>query len=1075
MKNQRRRFFSIVLALTLMAGLLTPSAATEADPLDSASAWARGGVSEAVEKGFVPPDLQSSYAKDITRQEFCRMAVSWLEFALSKPAGDILRERNLTSNPNAFSDTADPVILAAYALDITRGTVAPTATAPGVFSPDAPFDREQAAVMIRNTMRAIGADVSDTSDTGFTDIAAASDWAVDAINYARNASIMSGTSANPPTFGPKTAYTREQSIITFNNISFRELLGGERLPVQELVSAGHIEVLRNDNMTVRAIDGNFTTTKVHNEEDAITVFLQIAPDFLPANVNPSTLLLSAEDIEVSSVGIGSEETFYRLYPTVNGVVVFGSELILVVDSGGTVQGFFTSYDHRINSVNTTPTVTSSRAEQIALTALVSTIDSVSYNIRDYIEIESALIIDSLLVNNPLLAWLVTVGNKDFSDDDDEDDNEPEYPDLPLIAMSYYIYANGARAGEIYIEQETIQEWTNTTGTANDAYGKSRTINVQVQSRTFLSDRWQLRDGVRNITTRNAGNDIIRNTTSADTWTERETSAHANVAVAYDYFKNTLGRTSFDGKGSAVKTRIMANLDNASWVSNKFIGTGHFMFGNGVTFEAALDVVGHEFTHAVINSIVGGSSFRKTLGMWEDSESRSLNEAYADIFGMLVEGKDKTDDGRWLMGEDIINLYAFRNMKNPRDMPYKELEAPAHYFDKFDFSFYHANSNIFSHAVYKMMTDSRTANISDATWAILFFNSLFRLQTDASFLDARMAIINSAKQISPSRNQEGFTINQQNAIKEAFAAVGIGSSEERGNTVGNIVNLGLVAGQSDRIYYSSGYYHQISGFHYGSGLYSINPDGTNGSKLCDDDAAYINVVGDYIYYSNVSDGDKIYKIRTDGDPESRKLVRDESASFITVIGDRIYYSNGSKGGILSSADTNGNNLRDLSRHRAFYINVVGNDIYYSNDDDGGKIYKIKTDGLGGSSKLNENNNDRAAYINVVGDYIYYSNLSDGGKIYKTRTDGSDRRKLNDDYSIRINVVGNRIYYYNENNDIYFAGGDIYVLNTDTDGSAPPQLLLRAAVERDMHLGHYGSLQLFNVVGDHIYCLFLVGAD
>ena len=75
--------------------------------------------------------------------------------------------------------------------------------------------------MIMNACRAAGLDVSNTANAGFADINTASSWAVDAINFCRNNGIMSGTGND--NFSPKGAYTREQSIITFNNIRHNEL------------------------------------------------------------------------------------------------------------------------------------------------------------------------------------------------------------------------------------------------------------------------------------------------------------------------------------------------------------------------------------------------------------------------------------------------------------------------------------------------------------------------------------------------------------------------------------------------------------------------------------------------------------------------------------------------------------------------------------------------------------------------------------------------------------------------------------------------------------------------------------
>jgi len=191
---------------------------TNEETLLDASEWARKGIRSAFLKGFVPHDLRSNYDSIITRAEFCRMAVMWLEYRLGKNIDSILAENGVSRDLNAFSDTTDPDILAAYALGITNGTRVPTATLPGLFTPNGQFSREQAAAMILNTCRAAGMDTTNIGTTDFTDIGAASSWAVEGINYVRNAGIMQGTNTNPPQFSPKSIYTREQSILTFDNI-----------------------------------------------------------------------------------------------------------------------------------------------------------------------------------------------------------------------------------------------------------------------------------------------------------------------------------------------------------------------------------------------------------------------------------------------------------------------------------------------------------------------------------------------------------------------------------------------------------------------------------------------------------------------------------------------------------------------------------------------------------------------------------------------------------------------------------------------------------------------------------------
>ena len=186
-------------------------------PIDSASIWAREEINVAVAKGFVPADLQGSYANIITRAEFCRMAIKWVEYSTGKSIDAILSERNLLRNPNVFTDTSDPDILAAFALGITSGT------GNNQFSPNGEFSRQQAATMIMNTCRVVGANVSNPPASGFADMGSAASWAVDGIDFVRANGIMQGTGSN--NFSPTATYTREQSIITFNNINYDTLPG----------------------------------------------------------------------------------------------------------------------------------------------------------------------------------------------------------------------------------------------------------------------------------------------------------------------------------------------------------------------------------------------------------------------------------------------------------------------------------------------------------------------------------------------------------------------------------------------------------------------------------------------------------------------------------------------------------------------------------------------------------------------------------------------------------------------------------------------------------------------------------
>ena len=81
-------------------------------------------------------------------------------------------------------------------------------------------------------------------------------------------------------------------------------------------------------------------------------------------------------------------------------------------------------------------------------------------------------------------------------------------------------------------------------------------------------------------------------------------------------------------------------------------------GDGVNLGpvgSALDVVAHEFTHAVTDY---------TANLVYENQSGALNEWMSDVFGYLIEGQAED----WLMGEDCytpgIPCDAFRSLQDP---------------------------------------------------------------------------------------------------------------------------------------------------------------------------------------------------------------------------------------------------------------------------------------------------------------------------------------------------------------------------------------------------------------------------
>lgn len=139
------------------------------------------------------------------------------------------------------------------------------------------------------------------------------------------------------------------------------------------------------------------------------------------------------------------------------------------------------------------------------------------------------------------------------------------------------------------------------------------------------------------------------------------TAYSPVGVAYDFYAATTGRDGMYYEGQTINVQVRADDWNA-WYSPD---THWLHFGwdweSGRNF-CATDVVGHEYTHGVIDSMTG------LLGT---GESGALHEGISDVWGEWIEQSDTTytPPSNWLMGEDIdggqyLRSGPFRNLANP---------------------------------------------------------------------------------------------------------------------------------------------------------------------------------------------------------------------------------------------------------------------------------------------------------------------------------------------------------------------------------------------------------------------------
>jgi Zn-dependent metalloprotease len=140
--------------------------------------------------------------------------------------------------------------------------------------------------------------------------------------------------------------------------------------------------------------------------------------------------------------------------------------------------------------------------------------------------------------------------------------------------------------------------------------------------------------------------------------------------AYDYigatralFAEVYGRNSLDGKGMALVGTVHygQNYDNAFWNGAQMV----FGDGDGEVFNRftiAMDVIGHELSHGVID-------YEAAL-VYRD-QAGALNESISDVFGVLVKQYrlgQAAEQADWLIGAGLftaaIRAQGLRSMRAP---------------------------------------------------------------------------------------------------------------------------------------------------------------------------------------------------------------------------------------------------------------------------------------------------------------------------------------------------------------------------------------------------------------------------
>ncbi len=186
-----------------------------AEAADTPSDWAMAEVRTALEKELIPLSQQERYTEQITRGDFCTLLMTMLVSKTNSASIEaLLTAKGVTTDPATFTDVAaadSTAILAANALGIVNGR------GNGIFDPQSPITRQEAAAMLMRAAQVLGIEMGD-EPMRFADMGEAADWAAIGILYTSSLvsesgkAVMGGVSETK--FSPLTGYTREQAMLT---------------------------------------------------------------------------------------------------------------------------------------------------------------------------------------------------------------------------------------------------------------------------------------------------------------------------------------------------------------------------------------------------------------------------------------------------------------------------------------------------------------------------------------------------------------------------------------------------------------------------------------------------------------------------------------------------------------------------------------------------------------------------------------------------------------------------------------------------------------------------------------------
>jgi bacillolysin len=509
----------------------------------------------------------------------------------------------------------------------------------------------------------------------------------------------------------------------------------------------------------------------------------IANQFITEYVDLFAMKRPEKELKLLNVQIDKQGNRHIRYQQLyKGLPVYNSQLIVHLDSNNSILG---------TSGVFVPHISVSSRPKISLKDAKEKVRTHSNENREIPEKTPSLLI---FVNDTttLLAWNITVLGMD---------RDLFGNNVPAL-WEYFV---NALNGEIVRRYNSVNTYTRTHGRGIGKYSGSvalQTIQNDTQNIYELQDRWistgtiiSTYDGNGYVPVFFPPMNLILSSDDDNNWSEidqqDEVDCHYFTRIIYNYFLRVHGRDSYDGARGEMKIYANCGFNNACWhpwYQSVFVGKG-----DGVSFDdfCALDVISHEWMHAITIS---------DTGLGNQGIPGAINESISDVFAAII-------NGNWMMGEDLslgTNCSSLRNLADPTNGgqydpsdPVGSAKAgngPDHMDDLYtgneDNGGVHMNCSIINKAAYLIAAGGTHHEITmcDALGCELlgqlYYRALNYLTPTSDFLALRDALLDSLEDLyGPKRFGRYILANSGDpryqrwaaTITNAFASVGIGTA------------------------------------------------------------------------------------------------------------------------------------------------------------------------------------------------------------------------------------------------------------------------------------------------------------